>query len=791
MKDNIERFSPEPSQGLSEDQVAARVRDGLVNRGTDVKTKSYGRILRDNLCTLFNLMNFALAALVILVGSYKNATFILIITANILIGTIQEIRAKRAVSKLSLISAPTIQVIRGGRQKQIQTEELVLDDIFLAKTGGQICADAIVAEGECEVNESLLTGEADPVLKQAGDRLFSGSFVVSGTCKARVDAVGKDNYAAKITADAKKIKRHHSEILSSLNAIIKTVSVVIIPIGLLLFAKDYWLLSSSIEDSVVNTVAALIGMIPEGLILLTSVVLAVGVIRLTSHKTLVQEIYCIESLARVDVLCLDKTGTITEGRMQVMEAIPLSSQWDLRDALRRITLTMEDTSPTFLAAKEYAGEGTLPTQPERVIPFSSARKYSGAVYGDGTFAMGAAGFVLKRVPEELEEKIAHYSGQGNRVVILAHGSGMAEGNMLPDDMEAIGLLLIRDTVRKEAPEVLQFFREQGVQVKLISGDDPKTVASIGKEAGLEDAGRALDVSTLTDEELTTAAESYTVFGRVSPQQKRVLIRALKEKGHTVAMTGDGVNDVLAMKDSDCSIAIAAGSDAARNVANLVLLDSNFASLYYVVMEGRRAINNIQRSASLFLVKTIFSFILSLLFLFVPASYPFQPIQLTLISSVTVGIPSFFLALQPNRDRIQGKFLFNILKRAIPGALTIVINICVLLIASLFLPMSEEQLSTLATLTTGFTALCVLAKVSMPFNLYRVILFILMTAAFAVGVLFFGWFFMLVPLNTALYILLGVMLVYIIPLVTLLEKTVAGIDKFLSGKIKLLEQRKQD
>lgn len=791
MKDNIERFSPDPSQGLSEEQVQSRERDGLVNTGMDVKTKSYGRILRDNLCTLFNMMNFALAALVILVGSYKNAMFILIITANILIGTIQEIRAKRAVNKLTLVSAPSIKVVRAGREREIKTEELALDDIVITKAGGQICADAVVVEGECEVDEALLTGEGDPVFKKEGDRLFSGSFVVSGTCRARVDAVGQDNYAAKITADAKKIKRHHSEILSSLNGIIKTVSLVIIPIGLLLFAKDYFLLSSTIESSVVNTVAALIGMIPEGLILLTSVVLAVGVIRLSSRKTLVQEIYCIESLARVDVLCLDKTGTITQGHMQVAEAVSLSEKWDLQEALRRITGPLDDGNPTFLAVQEYAAQ-TEPLEKRaiKVIPFSSARKYSGASYDDGTFIMGAASFILKNLPKDLQEKIEQFTQEGSRVVLVAYSEQVTNSLELPQNMEAIGLLAIRDTVRKEAPEALRFFREQGVSIQLISGDDPKTVAGIGGEAGLENADRAVDVSQMTDEQLAEIAGEYTVYGRVSPNQKRVLVQALKAKGHTVAMTGDGVNDVLALKDADCSIAIASGSDAARNVANLVLLDSNFASLYHVVMEGRRAINNIQRSASLFLVKTIFSFILSLLFIFIPASYPFQPIQLTLISSMTVGIPSFFLALQPNKDRIQGNFLLNILKRAIPGALTIVVNICILLICSLFLPMSEEQFSTLATVTTGFTALCVLAKVSLPMNLYRGILFVFMSAAYAVGVLFFGWFFMLAPLNTPLYVLLAIMAAYAVPLIMALEKAVTGIDRFLSARIKILERRKK-
>lgn len=785
--DDRERYNPEPSAGLTAEQVAGRMRDGLCNGEDRTKTKSFGAILRDNLCTLFNLMNFVLAAVVICVGSYKNALFICIILCNILIGTVQEIRAKLTVGKLSLISAPRVRIIRDGKAGEYAVSQMVLDDIVELGPGNQVCADSIVALGTCEVDESLLTGESDAVLKAAGDRLYSGSFIVSGTCRARVDAVGEENYAAKIAADARQIKKTKSEILSAFNRIIRTISIVIVPLGILLFCKDYLLLHSPLQEATVSTVAALIGMIPEGLILLTSVVMAVGVIRLSRHRTLVQDIYCIESLARVDVLCLDKTGTITEGRMDVREIVQVEKEADVPAALAALAAVLTDENPTFCAIRSYIAAEDMQApgwQAAVVEPFSPVRKWSGATFqGEGTFVLGAAEFVFRNAADRSwQAKTQEYAAQGYRVLALAHSAGAIEEKRLPADIRPVAYLLLRDVIRAEAPETLAFFRRQGVDIKIISGDDPRTVASVAKEAGLENTEHYLDASTVSDGELFHRAGEYTVFGRVTPAQKRVIVQGLKDAGHTVAMTGDGVNDVLALKDADCSIAVAAGSDAARSVAKLVLLDSNFSAMYNVVMEGRRAINNIERSSSLFLVKTIFSFLLSILFVFIPMSYPFQPIQLSLISSLAVGVPSFFLALQPNRDRIRGNFLFNILKRAVPGALTVVLNICIIVLVSWLAGFTEEQSSTLAMLLTGITAICVLARVCMPFNFYRGALLAIVMVGFLAAVLIMGDFFMIAPFTTGMWICLAVQGILIVPVMWLLFRQMNKIERFIEKRV---------
>lgn len=741
----MEEEKRSPVAGLSNEEVAERIREGKTNAAIDVKTKSVGRILADNLMTLFNLVNFALAILVILVGSYKNATFIAIITCNILIGTIQELRAKHTINKLSLLSAPRSRVVRGGETCEIRAEELVLDDVTLLRAGNQICADCIVIEGTCEADEALLTGESDPIIKRKDSELLSGSFVVSGECYARVHRVGKEGYAARITAGAKQIKKPNSQIMRSLNMIIKVVSMGLIPIGAALFLKQYFLLSEPLERSVTSTVAALIGMIPEGLILLTSVVLAVGVIRLSRHNTLVQELYCIETLARVDMLCLDKTGTITEGRMNVHAVETLWDGMSADNALGCLVSALNDENPTFTAIREYIHE-----VPEckcvSKVPFSSARKWSGAHFEkEGSLVLGACEFVFKsRLSKEWTDKLDAYAEQGARVLVIAHSDQPFDGWELPENMTPIGIVAVQDVIRKEAPDTLRFFAEQGVTIKVISGDNPITVSQVALRAGLSDAKNYVDATTLKDDDIPRAALKYTVFGRVSPHQKQLLVKALKSAGHTVAMTGDGVNDVLALKDADCSIAIASGSDAARNVSQLVLLDSNFSSLYNVVMEGRRAINNIQRSASLFLVKTIFSFILSLCFVFIPSPYPFVPIQLTLISALLIGAPSFVLALEPNRDRIAGSFISNVLKKAFPGGLAVAISILLLTVITPIVGMTEEQSSTLALVITGAAGFIVLYKVSAPFNALRLALFVAMLAGFVLSAILFGPLFQIVP-----------------------------------------------
>lgn len=757
---------PNLETGLTAAQVQTRIAQGLVNADDGIKTKTEKQIILENTFTFFNILNFVLALFVLLVGSFKNLLFLGVIFSNTIIGSFQGIRAKRTIDKLSLISAPKVTVLRDGALQTIAVSEIVLDDVMHLSNGQQICADAIVCDGEVEVNESLITGESDPVVKRAGDELLSGSFIVSGSCYAQVEHIGSENYANRIANDAKYIKKAHSEILHSLDFIVKTLGFTLIPIGLLLFSKQFFILHDTLKDAVVSTVAAMLGMIPEGLILLTSVVFAVSVLRLSKYKTLVQDLYCTESLARVDVLCLDKTGTITEGTMQVDELIPLEgfTEQDMTEALTALINVLSDDNPTSYAVKaRFTGE-TSWTATETVA-FSSARKWSGASFAaHGTYVMGAGEFILHDRFDTLREQTEAYAARGERVLLLARtDSAFLEGKALPDDLQPVGLIAISDKIRAEAPETLRYFAEQGVTLKVISGDNAVTVSNIAQKAGLAGAENYCDASTLeTEADAAAAIEQYTVFGRVTPQQKLQFVKALKENGHTVAMTGDGVNDVLALKEADCSIAMASGSDAARTVSNLVLLDSNFASMPQVVKEGRRSINNLQRSASLFLQKTIYSTVLSVLFIFLSASYPFEPIQLTFISTLTIGIPSFILALEPNRDRVRGSFLTNVLKKSFPSALTMVLGVLFLCLFQQPLGLSSEQVSTLSVIVAFTVGFMLMFKLCVPFNALRGVLFGAMLAAFFLGYIFFMDIFSMVPLSASmLFVLVPLLLVLIV------------------------------
>lgn len=752
----IERFHPDPALGLAAWQVTQRTQQGLHNGDAGIKTKTEGQIIRENLITFFNLLNFALAVAVILVGAYRDALFMGIIISNTVIGSFQGIRAKRTIDKLSLISAPKAGVVRNGQSLHIAVEQIVLDDILLLSPGNQICSDALVVDGECEVNESLITGEADPVLKQPGDSLLSGSFVVSGACRAQVEHVGAENYANRIAGDAKYIKKRNSEIMDSIDFIVKTIGFGILPIGLLLFWKQYFVLGDQLPNTVSSTVAAMVGMIPEGLVLLTSLAFAVSVFKLSRHKTLVRDLYCVETLARVDTLCLDKTGTITEGTMQVDELLPFPGHRveEVSAALTGLVHNLQDDNPTFMAVKEYLPQSNG-WQASGLVPFSSARKWSGAYFpGRGSYLMGAGEFILKGGFEQIREQVEHYSSQGQRVLLLAHSPHSLEEKEVPKDIVCLALVLISDKIRREAPRTLRYFADQGVDLKVISGDNAVTVANIAKKAGLDQAGSYVDATTLeTEEDIAEAVRSYSVFGRVTPQQKLAFVKALRAEGHTVAMTGDGVNDVLALKEADCSIAMASGSDAARTVSSLVLLDSNFASMPLVVQEGRRSINNLQRSSSLFLVKTIFSALIGVLFIFLNYSYPFRPIQQTLISSLTIGIPSFILALEPNKERIRGKFIFNVIKMCIPAALTMTANILVLCALSGPLKLTGDEFSTLAVIMTSFAGFLMLFKVCTPFNVLRGVLFGGLLSAFILALVFFQDLFYLTPLSLPMLVAL--------------------------------------
>lgn len=790
-----ERIAADPAVGLTAEQVLQRKKAGLHNGDSGMKTKTEGQIIKENVFTFFNLLNFALGAAVILVGSPRNALFLGVIFCNIVIGSFQGIRAKRTMDKLSLISAPKANVVRDGNRRSIAVEDVVLDDILLLSSGNQICADAVVAAGECEVNESLITGESDPVLKQPGDELLSGSFVVSGSCSARVEHIGAENYAARIAGDAKYVKKRRSEIMDSIDFIVKIIGFAIIPIGALLFWKQYFVLHDTFQNSVVSTTAAIVGMIPEGLVLLISMAFAVSVIKLSARKTLVQDMYCVETLARVDTLCLDKTGTITEGTMQVDELVPLEdfTEQDMTEALRALVHNLTDDNPTFCAVQEFLPEPSG-WQATALVPFSSARKWSGAFFaGKGTYVMGAGEFILGEDFAPLKPQAEEYSAHGQRVLLLAHSKEPFQGQSLPQVLVPIGFVLISDKIRREAPRTLRYFADQGVDLKVISGDNAVTVANIARKAGLDNADKYIDASTLTtDEDIRRAVREYSVFGRVTPHQKLAFVKALKEDGHTVAMTGDGVNDVLALKEADCSIAMASGSDAARNVSNLVLLDSNFASMPLVVQEGRRSINNLQRSSSLFLVKTIFSALIGVMFIFLNYSYPFEPIQQTLISSLTIGVPSFLLALEPNRDRLKGKFIFNVFRMCIPAAVTMALNILALCALSGTLGLSDAQMSTLAVIMTSMTGFFMLFKVCTPFNGLRSALFAALLSAFVVAAVGFGEFFALVeltlPMLIALVPLMAMALSLMLVLLHFVDHILAGVP--LPGKKKKRTTRRR-
>ena len=753
---NYQRIEASPEIGLTSEQATERMWQGLNNVNTQPKSKSIKRIFYDNIVTLFNILNIILGIAVFAVGSYRNLLFLGVMFFNTAIGIIQEIRAKKAIDKLSIVSATRAVVVRDGEKTTINAEDVVLDDIVEFSQGNQISVDSILISGECDVNESLLTGESDAVHKTKGDIIYSGSFVISGKCLARVEHVGADNYASKISAEAKYVKKVNSEIMITLKTIIKYLTFVILPLTAVLFIRQYFVdydasqsvvtlfgtISFHLQDVVVSCVASVTSIIPEGLMLLTSTVLAVGVIRLSKYKVLVQELYCIETLARVDVLCLDKTGTITEGCMEVADIVPYGDyeKENLEDILCAITSSLDDTNATFMALHDKFGEGSN-LKADRVIPFSSEKKWSGVHFEEyGSCIMGAAEFILEEIPSDLRQLLDGYS-RNYRAVLVAYSEKDFNGKDLPDDIKVAGIALLNDKIRAEAPQTLRYFAEQNVDVKIISGDNPITVSDVARRAEVKGYEKYVDATTLkSDEDIREAVEKYTVFGRVTPAQKKKFVIALKEMGHTVAMTGDGVNDVLALKEADCSIAMAAGSDAARSVSQLVLLDSNFASMPKVVAEGRRSINNIQRSATLFIAKTLFSILLALLYIFVNAQYPFMPIQYTLINAFTIGTPSLILALEPNKDRIKGVFLFNILKNALPAAITVVLSIVMCIISQRVFLLTDMEYSTLCVCILAAASMMLLFKISIPFNALRTALFIVMGGGLMVGLLCFRDFY---------------------------------------------------
>ena len=718
------RYNPEYKKGLTSQQVQEHRLHGWTNKAVEPPSKTTKEIVHENVFTYFNLIFVVLAVLLCLVGSFRDLTFLPVIIANTLIGIIQEIRAKQVLDKLTMLNAPRASVVRDGKRTVINAEDLVVDDIVIFKAGDQVCADAEVSAGEVQVNESLLTGEADEITKRKGDKLMSGSFIVSGQCHARLDKVGEDSYISKLTLQAKAMQsKEQSEMIRSLDKLVKCVGVAIIPIGIVLFSQAFFIQHDGFRESVTSMIAAVIGMIPEGLYLLASVALAVSSIRLAQKKVLLHDMKCIETLARVDVLCVDKTGTITENTMKVQKLIK-TDEYDEKEKgglsllVGDFAAAMTNDNITMAALKEYFTKASG----KKVLSktgFSSATKYSSVTFEDGAYVLGAPEFVLKEKYDDYAEEITEYASTGSRVLAFGIYDGEVDGKPLTHGILPFGFVLLANPIREAAKETFEYFAEQGVEVKVISGDNPVTVSNVAKQAGIKNADRYVDASEFEDEQsMRKALLNNTVFGRVTPSQKRKFVRILKEAGHTVAMTGDGVNDVLALKDADCSIAMASGSDAAAQASQLVLLESDFSCMPEVVLHGRRVVNNIQRSASLFLVKNIFSFLLSVASVVFMFTYPLEPSQVSLISMFTIGVPAFFLALEPNKNMIKGHFLTNVLLKALPAALTDALAVAALVIFGRTFDVSSTDISTAATMLLAIVGFMILYKISAPMNKIR-------------------------------------------------------------------------
>ena len=745
--------------GLTVDEVNERIKNNKVNKDVCIKTKSYKQIAIENIFTLFNIINLFLGIIIISVNAYKNLTFLGVAFINTIISMVQEMRCKRTVDKLAIISKTKVNSIRDKKDVYIDINEIVMDDIIKYKLGDQIVVDCIIRQGKVQVNESLLTGESDPIIKNVGDKILSGSFIISGGCTAQVVSVGEDSYANKITKEAKYLNSAKSEIMVTLNKIIKIISVLIIPLGIVLFLHQLKI-ASNISDAVIGVVAALIGTIPEGLILLTSTVFAISSIRLSNKNVLVQELYCIENLAHVDTICLDKTGTLTTGNMKVVDTIKLDSKYDINSIMDNISYYIDNYNPTSCAIGNYfkkSNEYKLINK----IDFSSDKKYSVYEFDNNTYILGAPEFI--NCDDIDYSKYSEY-----RVLLLGVNKEHIKDNKVDDKFKPIGLILIEDEIRKGAEDTLNYLKNEDVDIKIISGDNINTIESIARKIGIDNI-KLCDMSKISDDtDYKDIVLKYNIFGRVTPSQKKKIIMTLKSMGHKVAMTGDGVNDVLSLKESDCSISMSNGSDAARNVSQIVLLDNDFKVIPLIIKEGRRSINNLERSSSLFLTKTIYSIIIAILFVFINMDYPFIPIQLTLISVLTIGIPSFVLALEPNYNRVKGHFFMNIISKSLPAAITIVVNIITILAVSNVFKFNDNYISTMSVILVAFTGFVLLFKVCYPFNCIRVVLYISLICSFIFGCIGLNQLFELVLLTPNQFIIILILCILDIILFNILS-----------------------
>ncbi len=742
----VRRANPTIETGLNTKQVNAYLAAGWDNAPVEPPSKSVREIILSNVITYFNIVFAVIALLLIIGGAFRHLTFLVVIVFNTAIGIVQELNAKRTLDKLTVLNAPKAMVVRNGKARSIPAADLVLDDIVIFSSGNQICADAVVLQGEVQVNESLLTGEADEITKRPGDHLMSGSHIVSGRCYTRLTNVGRDSYISKLTLEAKATREgEQSEMIRTLNRLLMIIGIAIIPIGITLFSQAFFLNGHTFKESISSMVAAVLGMIPEGLFLLCSVTLAVSTVRLAGKKVLVHDMKCIETLARVDVLCVDKTGTITENEMKIHHVHPLPGYveslmspleetiGDFAHAMSRDNITMAALQQHFKVRSGKAADS--------VTGFSSAFKYSSATFGRTSYVLGAPEFVLREEYKNYEKEIMDYSEQGYRVLVFCIYHGVPTGKALTDGVTPLCLITLSNPIRENAPDTFRFFAENDVAIKVISGDNPVTVSKVAVQAGIRDAENFVDARSLdTEEDFADAVNRYTVFGRVTPDQKRILVRELKKSGHTVAMTGDGVNDVLALKDADCSVAMASGSDAACQAAQLVLLENDFSRMTDVVMEGRQVVNNLERSGSLFLVKNLFSLLMSIFSIVFSITYPLDPSQITLISTFTIGMPGFFLSQVPDHNRIEGQFLSNILLRALPAGLTDAMIVGALVVFGQVFSVDSVDVATACTILLAIVGFMILFQISKPMNSFKwVILGVsiagLLFCAFALGDLF--------------------------------------------------------